>query len=98
MRGGARGVGVGGAGRGGGCGLFLASQSPRDLHSDVFLSGQGGFCLILSDVRTRRLHAAPFNISLFFLLLLFFYESACCWRQSGQETAGEFFFIPDHTG
>lgn len=33
-----------------------------------------------------------------FLLLLFFYESACCWRQSGQETAGEFFFTPDHAG
>lgn len=64
MRGGARGVGVGWGG--GGCGLFLASQSPRDLHSDVFLSGQGGLCLILSDVRTRRLHAAPFNISLSF--------------------------------
>lgn len=65
MRGGARGVGAGGV-QGGGCGLFLASQSPRDLHSDVFLSGQGGFCLFLSDVRTRRLHAAPFNISLSF--------------------------------
>lgn len=42
--------GLGSGVRGGGCGLFLAYQSPRDLHSDVFLSGQGGFCLILSDV------------------------------------------------